>query len=97
MPSPPPDPGAPPTRVLLVEDDERIRLALGLALGDLGFEVRDAASGELALERLGEPLELLRRNADPGGQLLDIAEIAEQLLEHVGHAIAPFTQTMRRA
>ncbi len=40
------------TRVLLVEDDERIRLALGLALEDMGFEVLDAASGELALERL---------------------------------------------
>lgn len=40
------------TRVLLVEDDERIRLALGMALGDMGFEVFDAASGELALERL---------------------------------------------
>ena len=52
MPSLPPDSGSAPTRVLLVEDDERIRLALGLALGDLGFQVRDAASGELALERL---------------------------------------------
>lgn len=40
------------TRVLLVEDDERIRLALGLALGDMGFEVFDAASGEVALDRL---------------------------------------------
>lgn len=46
----PPVPTA--TRVLLVEDDERIRLALGLALDDMGFEVFDAASGELALERL---------------------------------------------
>ena len=38
--------------MLLVEDDERIRLALGLALDDMGFDVVDAASGELALEKL---------------------------------------------
>jgi len=44
--------GSSATRVLLVEDDERIRLALRLALDDMGFEVYDAASGELALERL---------------------------------------------
>ncbi|NUT51511.1 MAG: response regulator [Saccharothrix sp.] len=37
---------------LLVEDDERIRLALGLALSDEGFRVTDAASGEQALEHL---------------------------------------------
>ncbi len=44
---------APPTtRLLLVEDDERIRLALGLALEDMGFEIVDAASGEAALDRL---------------------------------------------
>ena len=47
-----PQPAQSATRVLLVEDDERIRLALGLALDDMGFEVFDAASGELALERL---------------------------------------------
>lgn len=45
-------PASSATRVLLVEDDERIRLALGLALEDMGFQVIDAASGELALERL---------------------------------------------
>ncbi len=45
-------PAGSPTRVLLVEDDERIRLALGLALEDMAFEVVDASSGEAALERL---------------------------------------------
>jgi two-component system response regulator MtrA len=40
-------------RLLLVEDDERIRLALGLALVDEGCEVLEAASGEEALELLG--------------------------------------------
>ncbi|WP_158841249.1 response regulator transcription factor [Saccharothrix deserti] len=38
--------------VLLVEDDEHIRQALGLALGDEGFGVTDAVSGEDALELL---------------------------------------------
>jgi DNA-binding response OmpR family regulator len=36
-------------RVLLVEDDERIRQALGLALADEGCHVTDAPSGEDAL------------------------------------------------
>lgn len=38
--------------MLLVEDDERIRQALGLALNDEGFDVVEAASGEEALHRL---------------------------------------------
>ncbi|UJW31579.1 response regulator transcription factor [Saccharothrix sp. AJ9571] len=37
------------TSVLLVEDDERIREALGLSLADHGFEVVEAGSGEQAL------------------------------------------------
>jgi two-component system response regulator MtrA len=40
------------TRVLLVDDDERIRQALGLALGDEGCDVVEAASGEEALVAL---------------------------------------------
>jgi DNA-binding response OmpR family regulator len=40
-------------RLLLVEDDERIRQALGLALADEGCEVVEAGSGEEALELLG--------------------------------------------
>jgi DNA-binding response OmpR family regulator len=39
-------------RILLVEDDERIRQALGLALADEGCEVLEAQSGEDALELL---------------------------------------------
>lgn len=38
-----------PTRLLMVEDDERIRLALGLALADEGCVVVEAPSGETAL------------------------------------------------
>jgi two-component system, OmpR family, response regulator MtrA len=41
------------TRLLLVEDDERIRSALGLALADEGCDAIEAASGEEALELLG--------------------------------------------
>jgi two-component system response regulator MtrA len=39
-------------RLLLVEDDERIRQALGLALADEGCDVVEAASGEHALDLL---------------------------------------------
>jgi CheY-like chemotaxis protein len=39
-------------RVLLVEDDQLIQQALGMALGDEGFDVRAATSGEEALAQL---------------------------------------------
>jgi DNA-binding response OmpR family regulator len=39
-------------RVLLVEDDERIRQVLVLALGDEGFDIVDVVSGEDALREL---------------------------------------------
>ncbi|PZS19507.1 MAG: DNA-binding response regulator [Acidimicrobiales bacterium] len=38
------------SRILLVEDDERIRTSLRLALDDEGYEADEAASGEEALE-----------------------------------------------
>jgi len=38
-------------RILLVEDDERIRASLRLALEDEGYEVDEASSGEVALLR----------------------------------------------
>ena len=38
------------TRVLLVEDDERIRTSLRLALEDEGYEIDETDSGEAALE-----------------------------------------------
>ncbi|HET9142694.1 response regulator transcription factor [Actinophytocola sp.] len=41
------------TTVLLVEDDARIRQALGLALADEGYRVVEAGTGEQALDRLG--------------------------------------------
>lgn len=41
------------TRILTVEDDERIRTALRLALEDEGWEVDEVASGEEALDAFG--------------------------------------------
>ena len=38
------------TRILAVEDDERIRTAVKLALEDEGWTVEDAAAGEEAIE-----------------------------------------------
>ncbi len=42
------------SRILLVEDDERIRVSLRLALEDEGYDVEEAGSGETALERFSE-------------------------------------------
>jgi two-component system, OmpR family, response regulator MtrA len=47
------------TRVLLVEDDERIRQALGLALADEGYDVVETASGEEALELVDPDLDVV--------------------------------------
>jgi DNA-binding response OmpR family regulator len=47
------------SRILVVEDDERIRSSMRLALEDEGYEVVDAPSGEDAVARFGEePFEL---------------------------------------
>ncbi|HET9091717.1 MAG TPA: response regulator transcription factor [Acidimicrobiales bacterium] len=52
------------SRILLVEDDERIRTSMRLSLEDEGYEIDEAASGEEALESharalVGEPFDLL--------------------------------------
>ena len=41
-------------RILVVEDDERIRSSMRLALEGEGYEVRDAASGEEGLDMFAE-------------------------------------------
>jgi DNA-binding response OmpR family regulator len=47
------------SRILVVEDDERIRSSMRLALEDEGYEVVDAPSGEDAVTRFSEePFEL---------------------------------------
>ena len=51
--------GATATRVLLVEDDERIRQALGLALADEGYDVVEAPTGEEALAVSHEDLDVV--------------------------------------
>ena len=42
------------SRILLVEDDERIRTSIRLALEEEGYEVEEAPSGEVALDRFNE-------------------------------------------
>ena len=52
--SPPPE--APPTRLLVVEDDDTIRETIAEALSSEGFQVDAVASGSTALERFkGSP------------------------------------------
>src|SRR5271154_1854614 len=47
------------SRILIVEDDKRIRSSMRLALEDEGYEVDDVASGEDAVARFNaEPFEL---------------------------------------
>ncbi len=53
------------TTLLLVEDDARIREALGLAMADEGYRVVEAATGE-------EALALLRDGREPDVVLLDL-------------------------
>jgi DNA-binding response OmpR family regulator len=48
------------TRILAVEDDERIRTAVRLALEDEGWEVAEAATGEDALQHFqGQPADVV--------------------------------------
>ncbi len=52
------------SRILLVEDDERIRASMRLSLEDEGYEIEEAGSGEDALDAharalVGEPFDLL--------------------------------------
>ena len=48
------------TRLLILEDDDRIRAALRLALTDEGYDVRDLATGEAALAVVAnEPIDLM--------------------------------------
>jgi CheY-like chemotaxis protein len=49
------------SRILIVEDDERIRSSMRVALEDEGYAVEDVASGKEAVARFTEdPSELVR-------------------------------------
>jgi DNA-binding response OmpR family regulator len=53
-----------PSRILLVEDDERIRTSMRLSLEDEGYDIEEASTGEDALEAhqrslISEPFDLL--------------------------------------
>jgi len=45
------------------------------------------ATLKMALERSREAAELVQADADAGGQLIDVAEIAENVVEHAHHAL----------
>ncbi len=48
------------SRILIVEDDQRIRASMRLALEDEGYRAEEVASGEEAVDRFGtEPIDLV--------------------------------------
>jgi two-component system, OmpR family, response regulator MtrA len=67
-------------RLLLVDDDARIRAALGLALADEGCEVVEARSGEEALELVGrEAVDVVLLDLTlPGMDGLDVCRALRQ-------------------
>ena len=71
-----------PFRILLVEDEDLIRLILSEALQDYGFEVTSAANGDEAIAHLGDEhsFDLLLTDIQlPGGlDGLDIARAARR-------------------
>ena len=66
-----------PTSLLLVDDDDAFRIALGGELERLRFAVTLAASGEEALSRLAgsDPDVVLRMSADPGNRIRQFTAI----------------------
>ncbi len=69
------EPLSKPIRVLVVEDEFLIRLALAEALGDEGFEVLEAETGDAALPMLvpGSGISLLLTDIQLPGSLNGIA------------------------
>lgn len=67
-------------KILLVEDEDLIRLLLSEAMGDLGMNPMLAASGEEAIEiiNVSEPFQLLITDIQLPGPIdgLDIARVA---------------------
>jgi PAS domain S-box-containing protein len=67
-------------RVLLVDDEELVRMSTAAMLGDLGYEVVEASSGEEALELLRElqPDLLLTDHLMPGMNGVELAKAAQE-------------------
>jgi CheY-like chemotaxis protein len=67
-------------RVLLVDDEELVRMSTAAMLADLGYEVVEAGSGEEALELLKEitPDLLLTDHLMPGLSGVELAEAARE-------------------
>jgi CheY-like chemotaxis protein len=66
--------------ILVVDDDEEVRAAIGRALGELGYPVREAADGAAALAALAEGLPdlVILDYRMPG---MDGAEVARLIAE----------------
>jgi CheY-like chemotaxis protein/two-component sensor histidine kinase len=67
-------------RVLLVDDEELVRMSTAAMLGDLGYEVVEASSGEEALELLRklQPDLLLTDHLMPGMNGVELAKAAQE-------------------
>jgi CheY-like chemotaxis protein len=67
-------------RVLLVDDEELVRMSTAAMLADLGYEVVEAGSGEDALELLEEitPDLLLTDHLMPGLSGVELAKAARE-------------------
>jgi DNA-binding NtrC family response regulator len=82
-------------RVLLVEDDARLRDVLGRAVREMGFEIRTASSPEIALRILQEhPQDILISDYDlPGiGGPAFVQAVHESWAEIPGIILTDFTQ-----
>jgi len=59
-------------RILIVDDDEDIRVNLGDILSDRGFAIETAADGELALQKFAKAQSADRSNAAGGSSEFDL-------------------------
>ena len=80
-PEPAPAPAVEPIRILLVDDDELIRMSIGPMLATLGHEVHTAESGQEALDRMRDGLEVDLVILDMNMPGLNGAQTLSRLLE----------------
>jgi CheY-like chemotaxis protein len=71
-----------PVTLLLVEDDDLVRLTVAMMLEDLGFTVLEAATGEAALQQLkaGLKADILVTDIDLGPGISGL-QLADQVRE----------------